>query len=321
MNELYKLEEVSSIIESKINILCSSGFDSRCTAFPKSVDKSKINSLFIIKNRLESEESEKYYKELQSVSDNYHVSNIISDDPLVLFDLIHNEVMPKILGELEVVKQWYLDITSFSHEQLLVILHAIQRFNLRDKFKFVYVGADQYCPEEKEELWLSKGVVNIRTVMGYPGLMLPSRRLHLILMVGFEDERAKEVIRYFEPSKLTIGYGSEDGSVQESHYKKNKEFFNKVSEFADSLELQGLDVETFEFSCIDPIQVQNTLGAITKKNEDFNNIICPLNTKISTLACGFFAYQEHFVQLCYPEALEYNVNNYATPSDSLRVLS
>lgn len=101
-----------------------------------------------------------------------------------------------------------------------------------------------YCPssryssyEEGTSLpWLSKGVRTIRSVVGYSGDMSPIKDLLLIILVGFEYERAQTLIEVFEPSKLYLGMASPTESHNESLSEINRSNFEKLLE--KILELQ-----------------------------------------------------------------------------------
>jgi hypothetical protein len=51
-----------------------------------------------------------------------------------------------------------------------------------------------------------------------------ARALQLIVLVGFEVERAAEVITQYEPSSLSIGLGKKNQSISDGHHDNNKYF-------------------------------------------------------------------------------------------------
>ena len=63
-----------------------------------------------------------------------------------------------------------------------------------------YIGAKEYSVNEKNEddKWLSKGIKEIRTVIGYPGFSDPTKDNHLLILFGFESDRTKRLINEFE---------------------------------------------------------------------------------------------------------------------------
>lgn len=122
-------------------------------------------------------------------------------------------------------------------------------------------------------MWLSRGVKDVRSVLGFPGTMLPSRKLHLIILTGFEVERASEVILRYRPASMSIGLGAKEQSISDSHHSKNKEFFDGITAFATSKNYSTDEVSQFAFSCISPTETKgqlvahiNELGGFTQKN-------------------------------------------------------
>jgi hypothetical protein len=77
----------------------------------------------------------------------------------------------------------------------------------------------------------------------------------------------------------------------------------------------------FSFDCF---SVNSTVQALTGCLEAFprhNIVIAPINTKLSTLGAAFFALKNESVQICYAQALLYNVRGYSRQSDYCYVLT
>jgi len=210
----------------------------------------------------------------------------------------------------------FVDITTFTHEQLLILYRVLEQARPDRGIVFGYTGADQYSVNtEAAGAWLSRGVSQVRSVLGFPGSLRPSRRLHLVLLVGFEHERARAVIEAFEPSVLTLGVGMQSQSVSERHFQTNRRFFEDVQKFVEVRTTLGSAVNTFVFSCVDPDAARHSILAEVSRFRDHNTVICPMNTKLSTLGAALAATTEPEVQLCYSRAIEYNEAGYSTPSD------
>ena len=126
-----------------------------------------------------------------------------------------------------------IDITTFTHEALLILLRIIQLIPTADLGVYlVYTGAAEYFVSAKDESdrWLSKGVAEVRSVLGYSGSRDPSKKLHLIVLAGFETERAHKLIAVIEPAKLTVGVGDPSESVSSALYNQNAAFHRRVVE-------------------------------------------------------------------------------------------
>ena len=218
-----------------------------------------------------------------------------------------------------------VDITSLSHELLVLLLGMLHELGGLDRTSLIYVGAAAYSTNtEPNAMWLSRGVKNVRSVLGFPGTMLPSKKLHLIILTGFEVERASEVILRYEPASLSIGLGAKGQSISDSHHSKNKEFFDGITAFASSQDYGTDEVSQFSFSCISPTETRdqliahiNELGGFSQKNL----VVCPLNTKLSTVGVVLAAIEHPEIQICYAEPEEYNVDGYALPGGEATIVT
>lgn len=210
----------------------------------------------------------------------------------------------------------FIDTTTFTHEQLLILLRVLDQFHLNRKIFMGYTGAETYSTNtlDVEHVWLSRGVSQIRSVLGYPGSFAPSKKLHLIVLVGFEHERAAAVIEQFEPARLTLMRGDPAHSVSTDHYATNKRFFDELAVFVDRTQLTQSKVDARYFSCIDPFSARDTVLELAARSDDYNIVVCPMNTKISTIGVGLAALQNERIQIAYAQAIEYNEVGYSTPS-------
>lgn len=215
-----------------------------------------------------------------------------------------------------------VDITSMSHELLSILIALLNSQGQLSGATLCYTGAKQYSFNTTEaEIWLSKGVNTIRSVLGFPGEQLPSKPLHLVIPMGFEVERAFEVISAYEPAALSLGLGRREASISDAHFESNSRFFKRLEDFVKDQEIECETLSTFSFSCIDPIDTKNDLANHLAKHSDFNTVICPLNTKISTVGVALLCLERPEIQLCYAQPIEYNVDGYATPDEWITVVS
>ena len=213
-----------------------------------------------------------------------------------------------------------LDITTFTHEHLLILMALIRNHGLPCQVLLGYTGAAEYSTNTDEEsVWLSRGVGQVRSILGYPGDMAPSRRLHLIVLVGFEVERARTLIEIMEPSKLSLGIGAQEKSISSRHYARNERFRNRLQEFQMRQLQTQTEVDKFTFSCVDPDEARDAILLQAAKYPEFNTAVCPMNTKISTIGVGLAALQDPRLQVAYAAVAEYNEAGYSTPGEEVRV--
>lgn len=214
----------------------------------------------------------------------------------------------------------FVDITTFTHEQLLILFRVLEEAKPDRNIVFGYTGANEYSINTAPaDVWLSRGVSQVRSVLGFPGNLLPSKRLHLVVLVGFEHERAKAVIEAFEPNALSLGIGEQGQSVSEQHFQTNRRFFEDVQKFVERRTSLSSTVNTFTFSCVDPLATKRVLLNEIARLPDYNTVVCPMNTKLSTLGVALAARELQRVQLCYARAIEYNEEGYSTASDEVTI--
>ncbi|MCA0421883.1 MAG: hypothetical protein LCH61_00935 [Proteobacteria bacterium] len=210
-----------------------------------------------------------------------------------------------------VVSAWsegelWIDFTALRREELLILVRLLlDRFDRStlDRIYGLYVSA------RKMGEWLSGDVVDIRSVVGFPGEISPARSTTLIALMGFEINRARAIIESYEPSNVLLGIPSLEGSINHELYSRNQEVLRKVSE-----DFRPLISGTFEFSANDPTKAFNDLSKVVSECLETNIILAPLHTKLSTLAVGAVGRSDPRIQICYAAVDEYNEETYSQPS-------
>lgn len=307
--ELSKLVHVLG--KMPVTFICSASFESRSRAIAEQLDPEGPEQVIVLQNSdfatyVESNASlimERFGRSAKSVE-------LRTDDPLFVADNLQSEVIPLIKQHPGLC---LIDITTITHEQLLILIRLLIAVGIDDDVKLAYAGAGEYSVNTNpDERWLSKGVKDTRSVLGYPGIMLPSRKLHLIVLVGFEHERAEKVIEKYEPALISLGLGREHQSVRLEHHRINAEFHTRVQRFAENLSASIADVRRFEFSCIEPLETMADIASEVGKFANFNVAICPMNTKPSTIGAALLAIKDDKFQLVYAQPVEYNVQGYST---------
>ena len=195
-----------------------------------------------------------------------------------------------------------VDITTFRREELLILLNELRQFE-EDVLKstiFLYAKAGSMAN------WLSGSIREVRSVIGYPGEIDSLKKNHLILMSGIELNRAKAIIEAYEPFSVSLGMVPEDESLLPQLFEKNLELRNFLTRHFDQIRSE------FDFSATNPSSVKAILRSLLVNLSEYNVILAPLNTKISTLAAGVVAQENPRVQLCYAEVDVYNVESYST---------
>ena len=291
-----EIEEISS----NILFVCMSFETTRWKEYFNS--QKKYKKIIIFYNR----EFKNLYTEdidIYKRNDNFSIIETSIDEPILTadkyLDLVHDYSNDKI----------DIDCSTFTHEHLLILLKVFSYINMHKKINIIYTSVNNYLVN-KNDGWLSKGTKDIRNVIGYSGNMMPSKPLHLIVLVGLENERIHKIIEEYEPNKITIGKGSSGSSLSEGISELNEELHIKVDKFIKNIVFNLNDTSEFEFSCDNPEQTFDVLNKIISENEEYNNVIIAANSKVSTIGVAKIGLLNEDVQICYAQPIEYNISNY-----------
>lgn len=295
-------------------LLCCASFEERCRVIPETVEVDKISHLWVSFNR----EFERLSKpNLEALESRYQGSCTVMElginDPIVTADCFanHLEELCRISSARIVV-----DITSFTRESLLILIKFLsERMSEGQSLEFLYLRAKEYSVgDPPQHKWLSKGNREVRSVLGFPGAMVPSRGNHLIVLVGFEDERALSVVRECEPSLISLGVGDETEWATAPHQDTNITRLRRLQSMLGR-------VNVFAFRGYDANSTKRTVQGLIETKQAYNTILAPMNTKISTLGAAMVALEDESIQVCYAQADVYNTKNYSAPGEHFFHLS
>lgn len=306
------ISKANQYLPSEYVFICCASFEDRCCTLSTAMDIKCVKSAYIFRN---IDGDMKKYNEVhfQNICDKFPKDickpfDLHFDNPLDVMETLRNIVHELISKQ---TNHLIVDISTFTHEVLLIIL-KILHVN-RNHFKsilLVYNGADKYEP------WLSKGCKEIRNVIGYPGIFNPAQKYHLVVLTGFEWERATKLVDLLEPDILSIGTGTDPTNI--NHRETMATFENEFENWI--INLRGVPHNKFSFSCSDIISTISCLQEIFKKSPTDNFILVPLNTKLSTISVALVALANSKVQVCYPVPEVYNMS-YSVASSHISIIN
>ena len=291
-------------------LICSASFEERCLVVATSISKEAIDVAMVCRYNGYAQLSEINNNKLLDILGNKAIAISLNKDlPLAIYDTLHDIIIEKH------PKSVLLDISTFTRETILIALMLFKQDAFKDiDVSLCYIPADRYSSSDNSgvnDIWLSKGVNETRTVLGYAGSFTSLKRTLLIVLVGFEKERAEILINGFEADKLFLGYVPPHESHSEALSKINMDSFTRLVSIAG-------DCNTFEFSCRYLDRTYGALKDIIESNkEDYNIIISPMNNKLSTLAVANVAFEYPEVQVCYASTNQYNTEAYSVPADKV----
>jgi len=306
------IAEAKTAIPDHSALFCFASFESRTLVGPEAL-KDSISHAFIFKN-IKLEESDINARIIEKQYKSSEIIDVTLDNPETTADLMAKAI-DNLNGDIQSI---IIDTTTFTHETLLILLKIIQ--NQKDRFEkifCIYVGAGGYSTgDTPEQMWLSKGCKDVRNVIGYPGILRPIAKTNLMILAGFEIERATRLIELIEPDRLILGNGIDP--VAENHTAAMSFFQNKFA--AWQKEYKNIDIETFEFSCKNIEDTVSKIQCIISGRSEENFILVPLNTKLSTIAASLVAFSNPQIQLCYSIPETYNYSNYSIPGNNVTVV-
>lgn len=315
ITEHMHISEIGQHIPDKCTLICCASFESRCLCIPKAVS-GRIEDVVIYRNSsvdiplsIANRDNIKGYFSAATILD------VPFDSPELVSDSMA-KVVEKIADDKRNV---LIDTTTFTHETLLILLRTIYLFKASfDSVFCLYNGAGEYSPApDPENTWLSKGCKDVRNVIGFPGIIKPKEKTNLIILAGFELERATKLIELIDPDCLILGNGIEP---------VNEKISNTMTYFRSKYDIWKADYKViektdFDFSCRDIEKTVETLSSIIAEAPDENYILVPLNTKLSTISTAIVALGNRKVQLCYAVPEIYNYDNYSTPGEKVTIIN
>jgi hypothetical protein len=310
-SEIIKLESLADHIAEPVDLfICCASYESRCRSLADRLPLDRVRKAIVAETEHRTRYVSEHGDHLRALFGKIAANALLHpNDPVTTADALQRNLVIGLKGARRIL----VDITTFRHETLL-ILTKLLILNVKENMavQFAYVGASEYSVGDKDdEKWLSKGVSDVRSVLGYPGVILPSRRQHLIVLVGFEHERASELIKAYEPSVISLGLGRSGTATSDKHDVANRHFHQLVTATASTYG----EVRKFEFACDDPLDAQMAIERQIRGVRGHNTVVAPMNTKLSTLGVVLAAQQDESIQLCYARANQYNYRAYSSPKD------
>lgn len=303
-----KINRINASLNDEYDVLvCSASFENRSICIPNKLKNKKFEKVIVLEN---TNGSELIKNNSKLISELYKRNSIIISvdysDSLSLADRIVKEINSVSTKGKKI--NILLDITTFTHESLMICLKVMRMNNKIRHVTCVYVNASEYCSGcPISNKWLSRGCENVHPILGYPGMLLPSQKTHLIVIVGYEYNRAFEMISALEPNSLSLVYGSPDDALTEKDQEANSIFNNLIKEMA----FEFSNVESITIPCGDPNKTSLELQKIYDSHENDNIIVVPMNNKMSTLGVELSTRNNERVQVCYAPAVVYNEANYS----------
>ena len=284
ITELLRLEVVENIQKNKPDdvFICCGSPEERCKGTIRKLNPNyKADAVFLLRyTNHKSNEREKNIKELRErlnkVGD---IIDFIIDEekPIpVINEIIHtlekftlNSVQPRITFDISTIIKWHL----------LILLKAMGLKNNLKGVRFIYTEPEDYITDLFQPL--SFGIRNIFPIPTYSGNYNFSEDSLLILLLGYEGDRALALLEETDPAECLL-------LIPKPAYQKEWEGRTEVMNKGIINIVGQISIEYIHSR--NPIKVAQKLNKILSKPKylRYNHIISPLGTKPQTL--GLYLY-------------------------------
>ena len=261
-----------------------------------------------------------YFKEIIQTKESNRIEKIIFDK---LFDMTQNDFriksglydeigglreFEKCLDEINfnsIKRNIMIDISVMIKPYIFILLRYLLDIKKLRVLYLLYTEPNIYQEpksrlHQKESVFFTKGTVKIGEIPGYSGWKDLKKRDILIILLGFEGNRAIEITNAIEP-EITIpvnGFPAYRPEFKDISIISNEELLREPSTFKNLTYAPAND----------PFETNRVLESIhTKHSKDYNITLAPIGTKPMSLGSCLFALQHPECRIVYPYPTEYNL--------------
>lgn len=191
-----------------------------------------------------------------------------------------------------------IDISTFNRDILITLLFLIKSSLIDININVLYTTADKFSKN------LSFCYNNVKNIMGFPGILRSDRLSSLIILSGFEGERARKLIETHDVKEVYLGIGNP--ATSDDMIKRNWD--EQITNFRFTKQI----IEPFDFASDSINDCYNILlKKIKYLKKDRNIILAPMNSKLSTISIFLLGLKYPEVQLTYCLPCKYCTKNYS----------
>jgi len=320
MFEQISINELDKKITCEFDLfICFNSFEERCMSIAQYIPKDKFHNYLIYTNITSLENEEENLNKLKEIfCNNVDIIYVDFAAPIGVADKIIESLY--CIDSKQKLKRIFLDITTFTHEALLIILAILNEKYKDTEIICGYNNAKEYSFDnsETETKWLSRGIGDVRSVLGYSGNMKPSQDNLLMIITGYEYERAARIVDAITPEYLSIGYNKEINATTEKNKNANESYLSLLKDISPYFD----HMVEFEIPSNNPYGTYEAIcNMLNNIDKNINIKIVAMNNKLSTVGVALVGLTIPDVQLCYAPALVYNTSAYSLPGEQCYIFS
>ena len=200
-----------------------------------------------------------------------------------------------------------LDVSTFTKRHLLMLLHALDDAGLWNSLRILYTEPQDYVVDMYVPM--STGIRDVATIPSFTNLQPTDRPVLLVIMLGYEGDRAMALFQTIEPNDTVL-------LVPKPAYRP--EWEGRTEQLNRQLvSLLGPDAISYADSR-DPLKVKMALHTVLSARNstgDWTCLVSPLGTKPQ--AVGLYSFWRENPESCalvYAQPLRHNERYYSTGS-------
>lgn len=307
---LYKISTIHKNVQDDLFMSCIS-YEPRTTGSLEKLAKSyKANTALFLLNKkfrelmkvLEAKEKiRNLLEESSHFSECEYVTSTL-ENPLEAIIGI-DKILKKRLGK-EPKLNITLDITTFPRGELLTVIYYLSHLMQKVKIRIIYVSPEKYGDP------LSEGYGGSMLLPFFEGPTTFGKKRALLILTGFEYDRATSLIDDLEPSALFIGRPKPGTS--EKFKDASERIVSRISM------TRRIDKLICDIPANDPFRCADRVQEIIKANsKEYDFYLATLGTKLQALG-AYLAYEraQNF-RIVYPLPLAYNTTDYSYGCDKI----
>lgn len=195
-----------------------------------------------------------------------------------------------------------LDVSVLPKSYLFGICRLLASLRIPTRIRY-------YKPEIYGRV-LSQGIGTVRAVPGFEGDISDTGNLYLAIVLGFEGYKALHCWEKVGPTKCIalIGDPPYQASYLDNSKKHNMDLLNTV----DGIQLKKLHTYDVKIAIKQLVNINQKLD---ETSSDMSLVLCPLGTKLQSLACFALAYCKPQITLVTVSSRTYFSKDYSTGWD------
>ena len=187
-----------------------------------------------------------------------------------------------------------LDISTMSRNLIWALLFFVKEI-------VTEVDVIYYQPNKYSNEWLSRDAELPRLLFKHSGIVSIEKQTLLVIITGFDIERTKQLVYFYNPSKVVL--------LIQKQNRLDDENRNTFELHSDECRKIGLKADVEAIDCYDGDWGYNVIEKVVSENlSSYNILVSSLGPKLSAVSV-YRTYLKHpEIALTYIPCKEYNVN-------------